>query len=54
MIRNWRSLKLEVAGNIKCGHLKMMSVEFDAVDNDLCTEYMSVDDHDDPDRSVSD
>ena len=44
---------LEIAGNIKCGHLKMMSVEFDAVDNDLCTEYMSADDHDDPDLCLT-
>ena len=37
---------LEIAGNIKFGHLKMMTVEFDAVENDLCTEHMSRDDHD--------
>ena len=44
---------LEIAGNIKCGHLKMMSVEFGAVENDLCTEYMSGDDHDDPDLCLT-
>ena len=44
---------LEIAGNIKCGHLKMVSVEFGAVDNDLCTEYMSADDHDDPDLCLT-
>ena len=44
---------LEIAGNIKCGHLKMMSVEFDAVENDLCTECMSGDDHDDPDLCLT-
>ena len=37
---------LEIAGNIKGGHLKMMTVEFDAIENDLCTEHMSGEDHD--------
>ena len=44
---------LEIAGNIKCGQLKMMIVEFDAVENDLCTEHMSGDDHDDPDLCLT-
>ena len=44
---------LEIAGNIKCGHLKMMRVEFDATENDLCTEYMSGDDRDDPDLCLA-
>ena len=44
---------LEIAGNIKCGHLKMMRFEFDATENDLCTEYMSGDDRDDPDLCLA-
>ena len=39
---------LEIAGNIKSGSLKMMSVEFSAVKNDYCTEQMSGDIHDAP------
>ena len=31
----------------------MMTVEFDAVENDLCTEHMSGDDHDDPDLCLT-
>ena len=30
---------LEIAGSIKSGYLKMMSVEFEAVENDFCTEH---------------
>ena len=37
---------LENAGSIKFGSLHMMSVEFEAVENDFCTEQMSGDDHD--------
>ena len=36
---------LEIAGNIKGGHIMMMTVEFDAVANDFCTEHMSSDAH---------
>ena len=36
---------LEIAGSIKPGSLNMMSVEFEAVENDFCTEQMSGDDH---------
>ena len=37
---------LEIAGSIKSGSLKMMSVEFEAVENIFCTEQMSDDNHD--------
>ena len=37
---------LEITGSIKSGSLKMMSVEFSAVENDYCTEQMSDDNHD--------
>ena len=36
---------LEIAGNIKGGHIMMMTVEFDAVANDFCTEHMPSDAH---------
>ena len=38
---------LEIAGNIKSGSLKMMSVDFlhSAVENDYCTEQMPDDNH---------
>ena len=37
---------LELAGSIKSGSLKLMSVEFSAVENDFCTAQMSDDNHD--------
>ena len=36
---------LEIAGSIKSGSLKMMSVEFEAVYNEFCTEHMSDESH---------
>ena len=36
---------LEISGSIKSGSLHMMSVEFEAVEKDFCTEQMSGDDH---------
>ena len=44
---------LKIANNIKGGHLKMMTVEFDAIENDFCTEHMSGDDHNSPDLCLT-
>ena len=41
-----KSAFLEIAGSIKSGHLKMMTFEFEAVENDFCTKHMPGADHD--------
>ena len=44
---------LKIVNNIKGGHLKMMTVEFDAIENDFCTEHISGDDHNSPDLCLA-